>query len=239
MARRRRSAGDCPLDQCRIIARRRLTAFDHRRPGRRRRQQSAASRELFRQLMTWGLSMTSSARPCVSSLPARWHERSRGLHGQQDRVCEIASVKPSILSASPRPLTARGSRCRVGTARSSSSPTESRSWGATSTVLRTRWPRSPAVASKKCPATRPRWRPRHGFYLRAALDALPPTATVVVAELVPAVVGWNRGPLGPLAGQPLDDPRVTVQETDVAVPYVRTPELSMQYCSTSTTALML
>ena len=34
-----------------------------------------------------------------------------------------------------------------------------------------------------------------GFTLRAALDALPPTATVVVAELVPAVVGWNRGPL--------------------------------------------
>ena len=56
-----------------------------------------------------------------------------------------------------------------------------------------------------------------GFTLRAALDALPPTATVVVAELVPAVVGWNRGPLGPLAGRPLDDPRVTVQETDVAV----------------------
>jgi spermidine synthase len=55
------------------------------------------------------------------------------------------------------------------------------------------------------------------FTLRAALDALPPTATVVVAELVPAVVGWNRGPLGPLAGQPLDDPRVIVQETDVAV----------------------
>ena len=62
-----------------------------------------------------------------------------------------------------------------------------------------------------------------GFTLRAALDALPPTATIVVAELVPAVVGWNRGPLGPLAGRPLDDPRVTVQETDVAVPVRSNP----------------
>ena len=56
-----------------------------------------------------------------------------------------------------------------------------------------------------------------GFTLRAALDALPSTATVDVGELVPAVVGWNRGPLGPLAGRPLDDPRVTVYESDVAV----------------------
>ena len=56
-----------------------------------------------------------------------------------------------------------------------------------------------------------------GYTLRAALDVLPPAATVVVAELVPAVVSWNRGPLGPLAGHPLDDPRVRVEETDVAV----------------------
>ncbi|MDA1307105.1 MAG: spermidine synthase, partial [Acidobacteria bacterium] len=35
-----------------------------------------------------------------------------------------------------------------------------------------------------------------GFTLRATLDVLPPRATVVVAELVPAVVEWNRGPLG-------------------------------------------
>lgn len=56
-----------------------------------------------------------------------------------------------------------------------------------------------------------------GYTLRAALDVLPAAATVVVAELVPAVVSWNRGPLGPLAGRPLDDPRVRVEETDVAV----------------------
>jgi spermidine synthase len=56
-----------------------------------------------------------------------------------------------------------------------------------------------------------------GFTLRAALDVLPPTATVVVAELVPAVVTWNQGPLGPLADHPLRDARVRVEETDVAV----------------------
>ncbi len=56
-----------------------------------------------------------------------------------------------------------------------------------------------------------------GFTLRAALDLLPPEATVVVAELVPAVVEWNRGPLAQLAGEPLQDPRVRVETEDVAV----------------------
>jgi spermidine synthase len=55
-----------------------------------------------------------------------------------------------------------------------------------------------------------------GFTLRATLDLLPPHATVVVAELVPAVVEWNRGPLGPLAGYPLKDPRVQIALGDVA-----------------------
>jgi len=55
-----------------------------------------------------------------------------------------------------------------------------------------------------------------GFTLRAALDLLPPAATVVVAELQPAVAEWNRGPLGPLAGHPLHDRRVTLDERDVA-----------------------
>jgi spermidine synthase len=54
-----------------------------------------------------------------------------------------------------------------------------------------------------------------GFTLRATLDVLPPDATVVVAELVPAVVEWNRGPLGPLAGHPLKDRRVQVDVGDV------------------------
>jgi spermidine synthase len=55
-----------------------------------------------------------------------------------------------------------------------------------------------------------------GFTLRATLDVLPPGAVVVVAELVPAVVEWNRGPLGPLAGHPLKDKRVHVELGDVA-----------------------
>ena len=55
-----------------------------------------------------------------------------------------------------------------------------------------------------------------GFTLRATLDRLPPAATVVVAELVPAVVDWNRGPLGPLAGDPLKDTRVRIAIGDVA-----------------------
>jgi spermidine synthase len=56
-----------------------------------------------------------------------------------------------------------------------------------------------------------------GFTLRAALDVLPPGASVQVMELVPAVVEWNRGPLGELAGRPLDDARVRLEDGDVAL----------------------
>ncbi len=56
-----------------------------------------------------------------------------------------------------------------------------------------------------------------GYTLRATLDVLPAGATVVVGELVPGVVEWNRGPLGPLANHPLLDPRVEVALGDVAV----------------------
>jgi len=55
-----------------------------------------------------------------------------------------------------------------------------------------------------------------GFTLAAALRRLPAGARLTVAELVPQVVAWNRGPLGELAGHPLADPRVTVREGDVA-----------------------
>jgi len=54
-----------------------------------------------------------------------------------------------------------------------------------------------------------------GFTLRATLDLLPPNAIVTVAELVPAVVEWNRGPLASLAGQPLRDKRVRIAVEDV------------------------
>lgn len=54
-----------------------------------------------------------------------------------------------------------------------------------------------------------------GFTLRAVLDLLPPSADVVVAELIPAVVAWNRGPIGYLAAHPLEDRRVRVEVNDV------------------------
>lgn len=55
-----------------------------------------------------------------------------------------------------------------------------------------------------------------GFTLRAALDAAMAEASVVVAELVPQVLQWNRGPLAPLAGYPLLDPRASVRLGDVS-----------------------
>lgn len=54
-----------------------------------------------------------------------------------------------------------------------------------------------------------------GFTLKAALQVLCADARLVVAELVPGVVAWNRDQLAALAGHPLDDPRVTVRESDV------------------------
>jgi spermidine synthase len=54
-----------------------------------------------------------------------------------------------------------------------------------------------------------------GFTLRATLDLLPKGATVVVAELLPAIVEWNRTFLGDLAGHPLRDRRVTIELGDV------------------------
>jgi spermidine synthase len=54
-----------------------------------------------------------------------------------------------------------------------------------------------------------------GYTLAAALAALGSQAEVVVAELSPAVVAWNRGVLGDLAARPLDDARVRVREVDV------------------------
>ncbi len=55
-----------------------------------------------------------------------------------------------------------------------------------------------------------------GFTARAALGALAADARVQIAELVPEVIEWNRGPLAHLARHPLDDPRVTVERADVA-----------------------
>ena len=54
-----------------------------------------------------------------------------------------------------------------------------------------------------------------GFTLAATLALLPADAIVTVAELVPAVVEWNRGPLGACAGHPLSDKRVRIAVDDV------------------------
>jgi len=55
-----------------------------------------------------------------------------------------------------------------------------------------------------------------GFTVAAALRGLGVDGMITVAELVPAVVVWNRGPLAHLAGDPLADPRVSVHVGDVA-----------------------
>jgi spermidine synthase len=54
-----------------------------------------------------------------------------------------------------------------------------------------------------------------GFTLRAALARLGPRAQVSVAELVPAVIAWAKGPMAHLSAACLDDPRVTVHAGDV------------------------
>lgn len=54
-----------------------------------------------------------------------------------------------------------------------------------------------------------------GFTLRAALTELGDDAGIVVAELVPAVVAWARGPMAEIFEGCLDDPRVSIRETDV------------------------
>ena len=79
-----------------------------------------------------------------------------------------------------------------------------------------------ALATIACGKIRRRKTPRiligglgMGFTLRAALAALEPDARIVVAELVPAVVAWARGPMAEVFGTSLTDPRVSVREADV------------------------
>ncbi|WP_284311487.1 spermidine synthase [Labrys miyagiensis] len=54
-----------------------------------------------------------------------------------------------------------------------------------------------------------------GFTLRAALACFPDDAEITVAELVPAVVAWARGPMASIFGTSLDDPRVSIEIADV------------------------
>jgi spermidine synthase len=82
-----------------------------------------------------------------------------------------------------------------------------------------------ALAALGCAGLATRPKPRvligglgMGFTLRAALAELPRDAEVVVAELVPAVVAWARGPMAHLHGGSLEDRRVRIVEGDVAAP---------------------
>jgi spermidine synthase len=79
-----------------------------------------------------------------------------------------------------------------------------------------------ALATFSCDRIRKRKRPRiligglgMGFTLRAALTVLGADAQITVAELVPAVVGWARGPLAGIFKMALKDPRVDIYEGDV------------------------
>jgi spermidine synthase len=54
-----------------------------------------------------------------------------------------------------------------------------------------------------------------GFTLRAALAVLGRKARITVAELVPAVVAWARGPMAEIFGDSLTDPRTRIREADV------------------------
>ena len=79
-----------------------------------------------------------------------------------------------------------------------------------------------ALAILSCGRVRGRGGPRvligglgMGFTLRAALRNLGPDAHIAVAELVPAVAAWARGPLAHVFAGCLDDPRVALHETDV------------------------
>jgi spermidine synthase len=55
-----------------------------------------------------------------------------------------------------------------------------------------------------------------GFTLAAVLRSIGAKGTATVAELVPEVVEWNRGPMGRPSGEPLSDPRTIVRTIDVA-----------------------
>ena len=81
-----------------------------------------------------------------------------------------------------------------------------------------------ALASLTCERLKPRTNPHvligglgMGFTLRTALATLGPEAMITVAELVPEVVAWARGPLAAIHGGSLSDPRVTLFEGDVGV----------------------
>ncbi|MBS0248004.1 MAG: spermidine synthase [Proteobacteria bacterium] len=79
-----------------------------------------------------------------------------------------------------------------------------------------------ALATFGCDSIKTREKPRvligglgMGYTLQATLQVLGDKAEILVAELVPAVVKWARGPLAHIIDGSLDDPRVAVHEIDV------------------------
>ncbi|MEA2605129.1 MAG: hypothetical protein QOF89_6121 [Acidobacteriota bacterium] len=79
-----------------------------------------------------------------------------------------------------------------------------------------------ALARRACEALAEKKTPRvlvgglgFGYTLRAALDHLPPGASVVVCEVFASLLDWHRELLGDLAGRPLQDRRVTAVRADV------------------------
>jgi spermidine synthase len=80
-----------------------------------------------------------------------------------------------------------------------------------------------ALATLACARIRSRERPEiligglgMGFTLRAALAVLGGEARIILAELVPSVLAWARGPMAEVFGDSLTDPRVSLREADVA-----------------------
>ena len=54
-----------------------------------------------------------------------------------------------------------------------------------------------------------------GYTARAALEQVSSTGTVIVSEISPQLVEWNRGPLADLAERPLEDPRLVLEVGDI------------------------
>lgn len=82
-----------------------------------------------------------------------------------------------------------------------------------------------ALATLTCARLKDRPAPRlligglgMGFTLRTALEVLPALSRVEVAELLPAVIDWARGPMAEIFSGCLDDRRVVILERDVAIP---------------------
>ena len=85
-----------------------------------------------------------------------------------------------------------------------------------------------AVATLACAEIATRKAPRvligglgMAYTVRAALDALPRTARITVAELTPEIDAWCKGPLAPLTNAATSDPRVDVVIDDVSLVIAR------------------